>query len=105
MRIAAILRSPRKRPPSQRRFIFDNPFLCVAIVTGLIFGAMLFDLLSGEAAVAVWRFLGIGFHATANLLARWMPDIPGWLDALMVAVIGLVPYLVLDTVWRYLKPD
>lgn len=100
-----MLRSPRKRPPSLRRFIFDNPFLCVAIVAGLIFGAMYFGLASDSIAVAAWQLLGFGFHATANLLARWMPDIPGWLDALMVAVIGLVPYLVLDTVWRYLKPD
>ncbi|QKK02858.1 MAG: hypothetical protein HND55_09505 [Pseudomonadota bacterium] len=100
-----MLRSPQKRPRSLRRWLVDHPFLCVAILAGLIFAAMHTNLVSGSAVTTAWQYLGVGFHVTANVLARLLPGIPGWLDAAMVVVIGLLPYLVLDALWRYLKPD
>lgn len=99
-----MMQSQRQPPRSLRRWVVDHPFLCVAILAGLIFGAMQSGLLGGAAASTAWQILGFGFHATTNALARWLPDIPGWLETAMVAVIGLMPYLMIDAVWRFLKP-
>lgn len=100
-----MMQSPRKPPRSLRRWVIDHPFLCVAILAGLTFAAMHAGLANGKAITAAWQFLGLGFHLTANLIARWLPDIPGWLDVAMVVVIGLIPYVAVDAAWRYLKPD
>jgi len=100
-----MMQSQRKPPRSLRRWIIDHPFLCLALLAGLVFGAMHAGLIGGAAVTTAWQLLGVGFHATANALARWLPDIPGWLGIAMVIVFGLIPYLALDALWRYLKPD
>jgi hypothetical protein len=77
------------------------PFLLAGSASFAAFAVLLLadlpaDSLASRAMVAVWQTLGAGPHQVANLLARQWPDLPGWLDALLILVLGLLPYLAAD---------
>lgn len=97
-------RDPDRAVPFARNpmsyWLRRSPFLALGLssfIFLLILGLEL-PIDSGflRGIAVIWRFLGFGPHLTANLLARWAPDLPGWLDALLVVLLGLLPYLAAD---------
>ncbi len=103
-----MLRAPQPRKVSLGRRLLDNPFLSLAIIAAIAFALLvllepapdssLFSLLT-----TIWQTLGIGFYLAANLLARLIPDLPQLLDVALVVLIGLLPYLLADAIWRRLR--
>ena len=89
-----------------RRFVAANPFLSVGLLGTVIFGLWILlglhpaDGSVGQAMFYVWRVLAAPVHLAANVLApltnRW-PDV---LDAGVAVLVGLVPYVVADALWR-----
>jgi hypothetical protein len=85
-----------------------QPFLLVGIGSFLFFVPLLVLDLRPESSLfrglaMLWRSLGVGPHTAANLLARHAPDIPGWLDVLLIVVLGLLPYAAADSILRRLR--
>jgi hypothetical protein len=77
------------------------PFLLVGAGSFLLFGLLLLVELPADSPLfrvlaLVWQTLGAGPHLVANLLARHLPDIPGWLDVTLIVGLGLAPYLAVD---------
>lgn len=66
-------------------------FVFLAALLGLPTDSRLFPSIG-----VMWRLLGFGPHLSANLLARWAPGLPGWLDGPLVVLLGLLPYLGAD---------
>lgn len=53
-----------------------------------------------RASIGLLHTAGAGFHFAANLLARHAPWSPEWLDLAGVLILGMSPYLAIDTAWR-----
>ncbi|WP_181918377.1 MULTISPECIES: hypothetical protein [unclassified Wenzhouxiangella] len=98
-----MLRSPTQRSRSITELIRDNPFLCVAFLSGLSLAALEADVGSQGMFEWLWQVLGIGFKLTADWPQKLMPGMTGWLSIAMNIVLGLIPYLLADIVWRHLR--
>jgi hypothetical protein len=90
------------------KWLRTHPFLLLGIGSFLLFVPLLVLDLDPESLLfrglaVLWRFLGVGPHTAANLLARHAPGIPGWLDATLVVVLGLFPYAAADAVLGQLR--
>jgi uncharacterized protein (DUF2336 family) len=91
-----------------RRLLAQHPFSAAGL-TGLAAFAVLIaanldlDTLAGAAVLALFRTLGASFHLAANLLAQHLPNLPGWLDAALVVLLGALPYPLADAAWRRLR--
>jgi hypothetical protein len=89
-----------------RRFLAANPFLSVGLLGTLIFGTWIAlgldpqDGGAGQAVFYVWRVLAAPVHLAANVLAPLTNDWPDVLDAGAAVVMGLLPYLAADALWR-----
>jgi len=51
----------------------------------------------------IWRILGFGFHLTASWPQKLMTDLSGWLEVALSVILGLIPYLLADLVWRHIR--
>jgi drug/metabolite transporter (DMT)-like permease len=103
-----MLRAPQPRKASLGRRLLDNPFLALAIIAAIAFAVLFFLQPAPESSLfrlltTIWQTLGIGFHLAANLVARLIPDLPELLDVALVALVGLLPYLLADAIWRRLR--
>jgi hypothetical protein len=89
-----------------RRFLAANPFLSVGLLGTFIFGTWLalglqpHDGGVGQAGFYLWRVLAAPVHVAANVLGRVTNDWPDVLDAGAAVVVGLLPYLAADALWR-----
>lgn len=86
-----------------RQWLRTHPFLLLGVGSLFLFLLLLaVDLPSGSLRlrmlVALWQVAGIGPHAASNLLARYAPGLPGAVDAALVVILGLLPYLGADAV-------
>jgi hypothetical protein len=93
---------------SPSRLLRAHPFLLVGIGSFLFFVPLLVLDLRPESSLLrglalLWQSLGVGPHTAANLLSRHAPDIPGWLDGILVVVLGLLPYAAADAILRHLR--
>jgi hypothetical protein len=97
------------RPHSPiRQWLRTHPFLLVGIGSFFVFAPLLVLDRQPESSlfhwlVVLWQSLGAGPHTASNLLARHAPDIPAWLDATLVVVLGLLPYAAADAILRHLR--
>jgi hypothetical protein len=79
----------------------DHPFTLAGLVGLVAFGCLIasgaaIDRPAGALLLVTFRIFGAGFHLSANTLAQLLPTIPGWLDAVIVVVLGFAPYAALD---------
>lgn len=84
-----------------KRWLRTHPFLTLGIGTTVLLGGLLvLGFPAGSTGLRVlamlWKTLGAGPYVAANLLARWAPGLPGWLDTTLVVVLGLLPYAAAD---------
>jgi hypothetical protein len=84
-----------------------HPFLLVGIGSFFFFAPLLVLDLQPESSlfqglVVLWQSLGVGPYTASNMLAHHAPDIPGWLDATLVVVLGLLPYAAADAILQRL---
>ncbi len=100
-----MLRSRRHRAKSPLQWLAHNPFLTVALLSGLALAALWLELGNERLMERSWLVLGYGFHVAADWLARILPDLYGWLEVALTAVVGLGLYLLLDAIWRRLRPE
>lgn len=98
-----MMRSRASSSRSLSEMVRDNPFLCAAFLAGLSLAALESDVGSRAVFETMWAVLGFGFHLTATWPQKLMPGIPGWLGVAMGLVMGLVPYLIADFVWRLFR--
>jgi hypothetical protein len=89
-----------------RRFVTTNPFLCVGLLGTLIFGIWIVlgldpsDGGAGQASYFVWRVLAAPVHLATNVLSPVTDHWPDALDGGAAVVVGLVPYVAADGLWR-----
>lgn len=88
--------------------LVNHLFLTVGLFSLLAFGVFIIadmppDRLPGSIILAIWRVGGFALHATANLLERIAPGLPGWLDSLLVIILGLLPYATADWLLRLMR--
>jgi apolipoprotein N-acyltransferase len=102
-----MMRSKRRTRVPLRQRVRDNPFLIIALLSGL--GLALLLLLEPSAGSALdlvlgflWETLGLGFHWMGNLVGRLLPDLDLLLARLLTALLGLMLYLIADMLWRHL---
>ncbi len=100
-----MMRSKRHRAMTPIQWVSHNPFLSIAILAGISLAALQLDLGNAGFIEACWRFLGYGFHVVGGFLSRILPDLHGWLELALIAVVGLGLYLLLDVIWRWLRPE
>jgi len=100
-----MMRSKRHRARSPIQWLVQHPFLTLAILAGLVRAAMWLGIGSEHLLERAWLVLGYGFHVADNLLSSVLPDLSGWLELALIAVIGLTFYLLLDAVWQRLRPE
>jgi hypothetical protein len=91
-----------RRSPTMQ-WLRTHPFLLAGIGSFAFFVPLLVLDLQPESSllhglVALWQSLGIGPYTASNLLARHAPDIPAWLDATLIVVLGLLPYAAADAI-------
>lgn len=98
-----MLRSRRNNSRSLTEMIRDNPFLCAAFLAGLTLFALISDVGSSSILNPAWNVLGFGFHLTAGWPERLLPDAPEWMLLAAAGVIGLIPYLLADVIWRHIR--
>lgn len=98
-----MLRSRTQSSRSLMELIRDNPFLCVAFLSGLALFALLSDVGSPELVGLLWKVLGFGFHLVAGWPEKLLPDAPAWLYLAAAGVLGVIPYLLADVVWRQIR--
>lgn len=98
-----MLRSRTQSSRSITELIRDNPFLCAAFLSGLSLAALESDVGSPDMLEWLWQVLGFGFNLTAGWAQKVMPGMTGWLGTAMNIVLGLIPYLLADIVWRHLR--
>ncbi|NBB93179.1 MAG: hypothetical protein GVY32_08430 [Gammaproteobacteria bacterium] len=98
-----MLRSRRNNSRSLIEMIRDNPFLCAAFLSGLALFALLSNVGSPSILNPVWDILGFGFQLTAGWPERVLPGAPKWMLLAAAGVIGLIPYLIADVVWRHIR--
>jgi hypothetical protein len=99
--------SARPHVPTMR-WLRAHPFLLVGVGSFFFFAPVLvLDLDPGSSLfhglVVLWQSLGVGPYTASNLLARHAPDIPAWLDATLIVVLGLLPYAAADAVLRNVR--
>jgi hypothetical protein len=87
------------------RVVARHPFVLIAGLGLLAFGALVLihpplDSLGGRLTIGLLRTAGAGFYFAANLLARHLPNIPGWLDVSLIIILGSLPYAAADAVLR-----
>ncbi len=100
-----MMRSRRHRARSPAQWLAQNPFLTVAILAGLSLAALTAEIGNARVMQMAWQTLGYGYHVTADVLSRILSELPDWIAIAMTAVIGTLLYLLLDTIWRRLKPE
>jgi hypothetical protein len=89
------------------RFILANPFLSAGLTGTLLFGIWLaFGLYPddggvGQALYFAWRVLAAPVHLATNVLAPFTDRWPDALDSGAAVVVGLLPYMVADALWRW----
>lgn len=98
-----MMRSRSNSSRSLSEMIRDNPFLCAAFLSGLALFALESSVGSRNILEWIWAVLGFGFHLTSDWPQKLMPGTTGWLAAGMGIVLGLIPYLLGDIVWRHLR--
>lgn len=98
-----MMRSRAHSSRSLKEMVVDNPFLCAAFLAGLALAALHSDLGSSAILQTIWAVLGFGFHLTSSWTDKLMPAAAGWLAAAMAFVLGLIPYLLADMIWRRLR--
>jgi hypothetical protein len=100
-----MMHSKRHRVRSPTQWLAQNPFLTAAILAGLSLAALMTETGNERVMRMAWQTLGYGYHATADLLSRMLSELPDWITIAMTAVVGTLLYLLLDTIWRRLKPE
>jgi hypothetical protein len=89
-----------------RRFLAANPFFSAGVLGAVLFGLWIVLGLDpsdggvGQATFYVWRVLAAPVHLATNVLS---PHTDGWPDVLdggAAVVVGLVPYVAADGLWR-----
>ena len=100
-----MMRSRRHQSMSPGQWLALNPFLAVAIIAGVALAAHTWNIGSEQITGWLWNVLGYGFHVVGNLLNSILPDLEGWIYIALTAVLGLVLYLLLDALWRRLRPS
>ncbi len=98
-----MLRSRKQSSRSITELIRDNPFLFAAFLSGLSLAALESDVGSPGFFEWMWQVLGVGFNLTSGWAQQLMPGMTGWLGTGMNIVLGLIPYLLADIVWRNLR--
>jgi hypothetical protein len=97
------------RPASSAtQWLRTHPFLLVGIGSFFFFAPLLVLDLQPESSVlrglvVLWQSLGVGPYTASNLLARHAPNIPAWLDAALIVVLGLLPYAAADAILGHLR--
>jgi hypothetical protein len=89
-----------------RRLVVANPFLTAGLIGTLLFGIWLAlglppDEGVGQALFYVWRVLAAPVHLATNVLSPLTDRWPDALDGGAAVVVGLVPYVVADALWRW----
>jgi hypothetical protein len=97
----------RAHSPTMQR-LRTHPFLFMGIGSFFFFVPLLvLDLQPGSSLFRVlamlWQSLGVGPHTASNLLARHAPNIPAWLDTILIVLLGLLPYAAADAAVRHLR--
>lgn len=98
-----MLRSRSHNARSLMELIRDNPFLCAAFLAGIAWLAFQAEVGSSAFFGLMWRILGFGFHLTASWPQKLMTDLSGWLEVALSVILGLIPYLLADIVWRHIR--
>ncbi|RFF32015.1 hypothetical protein [Wenzhouxiangella sediminis] len=98
-----MMRSRASSSRSLTEMIRDNPFLCAAFLAGIALAALESNVGSASILQTMWTVLGFGFHLTASWPQKLMPEATGWLTIAMGLVLGLIPYLLADVVWRHIR--
>jgi hypothetical protein len=89
-----------------RRLVAANPFLSAGLLGTLLFGLWLVlglhphDGGVGQASFYVWRVLAAPVHLATNVLSPLTDPWPDALDGGAAVVVGLVPYVAADRLWR-----
>jgi hypothetical protein len=99
--------SVRPHSPTMH-WVRTHPFLLVGVGSFFFFAPLLVLDLQPESSVfhglvVLWQSLGVGPYTASNLLARHAPNIPAWLDATLIVVLGLLPYAAADAILRHLR--
>jgi hypothetical protein len=99
--------SVRSHSPMMQ-WVRTHPFLVVGVGSFFLFAPLLVLDLQPESPlfhglVVLWQSLGVGPYTASNLLARHAPNIPAWLDATLIVVLGLLPYAAADAILRHLR--
>jgi hypothetical protein len=99
--------SVRPRSPAMH-WLRTHPFLFAGIGSFFFFAPLLVLDLQPESflfhgLVVLWHSLGVGPYTASNLLARHAPNIPAWLDATLIVVLGLLPYAAADAILKHLR--
>lgn len=97
------MRSRASNSRSLTEMVRDNPFLCVAFLAGLCLAALEANVGSRDFLEWMWTVLGVGFHLTSGWPAKVIPGSTGWLATGMGIVLGLIPYVLADIVWRHIR--
>jgi hypothetical protein len=90
------------------QWLRTHPFLLAGIGSFIFFALLLVLDFQPESSLfrglaVLWQSLGLGPHTASNLLARHAPNIPAWLDATLIVVLGLLPYAAADAILRHLR--
>lgn len=103
-----MMRSPRKRSPGFRHGTYDHPFFWLAVIAGLAVAALYYAQPNPDSALHgflswLWNRLGFGFHWMDNFIDYVLPGMERGLRIAFVALTGLLPYLVADALWQWLR--
>lgn len=98
-----MMRSRASNTRSLAEMVRDNPFLCIAFLAGLCLAAVEADVGPREFLNWMWTVLGFGFHLTSGWPENLIPGSTGWLAIGMGIVLGLIPYVLADIVWRHIR--
>ncbi|AKS41850.1 hypothetical protein [Wenzhouxiangella marina] len=87
---------------------WDYPFFIVAMIAAVCFGLTRFEFLPVDGTLyslidAIWGLTGFFFRWAADRVHVLIPSLPGSLAGPMSALIGLLLYLLADSVWQRLR--
>lgn len=103
-----MMRSQRPRRPGLRHGTFDHPFFWLAVMAGLSVAALHYAQPNPDSGLHgllswLWEHLGFGFQWMDNFLDVVLPGLERGLRIAFVALTGLLPYLVADAIWQWLR--
>ncbi len=102
-----MMRSANPSPSGKTRPI-DHPFLILGAIALAALAALTWAEPPGGSVVGpvlenLWRWFGLIFRWSAELVPRMLPDLSSGMNLALVGLLGLLVHLLLDAIWRYLR--